>query len=273
MAAAPTNPLSIAVLALASAVFLVCLGYAVRELRLANHVLRSRPNSVLDAPGGGPIELRGTTEPAGGALRSPFTETPCLAYEYAVEEERNSKHGTTWTTIASGESYVPFRLEDDSGSVYVEPPGADFRLTSEDRIVIEGGTAPPDPIQRFVDREEDVDCQNRTLDLRLFELRTGKDRRFVERRLDVGEEVHVLGTARYDTTVGREAGQVNAAVGIGEAALSDDRWVRLRHRLFGYPFVVSDSSERGLGVRAALYGAGAILGGTTLVVVAVLWVA
>lgn len=271
MATTPTDPIFLLLFALVGAVALACLVYGVRELQFANHVLRSRPNSVLEATQGGPIELRGTANPAGGTLRSPFTDTPCLAYEYEVEEEYSTKNGTSWRTIDSGDRFVPFRLADDSGSVLIEPPGASVRLTAEDRVTVEGGTEPPAAIQRFIEANEDVDCQNTSMDLRIFELRTGSDRRFTERRLDVGEEVHVLGTARHDTTVSRRAGEVNAAVGIDEAALSDDRWVRLRHRLFGYPFVISDRSERSLGLRAALVGGGAIVGGLSLVAFAALF--
>lgn len=270
MSTASTGPFEIALLAIAALAWIVCLGFGIRELQLANHVLRSRPNSVVEAPGGGPVELRGTAEPVGRALRSPFAETACVAYEYEVEEERNTKNGRTWATIHSGERYVPFRLNDGSGSVLIEPPGADFRFTTERRLEVDGGDAPPEPIRRFIAETEAVDDQERSVDLRLFELRTGKDRRFVERRLDVGETAHVLGTARYDST-SKKAGDVNAAVGIGEAALSERRSVRIRHRLFGYPFVISDRSERAIGLRALAFGVTAIAAGSALVVWAVLW--
>lgn len=267
------DPVSLGILAIAAAVALGCLAYGVAELRLANAVLRSRPDSVLETTDGGPVELRGTAEPASGVVRSPFTETPCLAYEYVVEEKRqsNSKHGTStnWVTIASGDEYVPFSLDDGSDSVLIEPPGADFRLGEDDRIDVDGGTAPPDPIANFIERTDDVDCQNDSLDLRLFELKTGRDRRFRERRLDVGAAVHVLGTARYDTTVSRSAGQVNAAVGLDEAARAGSRWLRLRHRVFGQPFVISDSTERALGLRAGAIGIGAVLIGAIALVVAI----
>ncbi|AEH36760.1 GIDE domain-containing protein [Halopiger xanaduensis] len=257
----PLDPFALGLLALAVAVSMVALGYGIAELRLAVLVFRSQPDSVLETPGGGPVELRGTAEPAGGVLRAPFTEAPCLAYEYVVEEERDSKNGRHWATIASGDEYVPFRLDDGSGSVLIEPPGADFRLATDDRIEVDGGTEPPAPIARFIDRTEAVDSENTSIDLHVFELRTGRDRRFVERRLEPGETVHVLGTARYDPSPSRAAGDVNAAVGIDERALSASRWLRLRHRLFGHPFVISDSSERWLGVRAGAVGLAATLVG------------
>ncbi|WP_255168636.1 E3 ubiquitin ligase family protein [Natrononativus amylolyticus] len=259
------DPVAVALLAVIGLVALFPLLYGVRELRLANHVLRSRPHSVLEATNGGPVELRGTAEPAGRTLRGPLSGARCLAYEYEVREKRQSKNGHSWKTIDSGEARVPFRLNDGSGSVLIEPPGADVRLHGGDRLDVDGGTAPPDSIQAFIDENEAVDCQNSAIDLRLFELRTGTDRRFVERRLEIGEEVHVLGTARHDTTVATATGQVNAAVGVGEAALSSSPVTRLWYRLNGYPFVISDRSERGLGLRAGAAGLGVIA--VTLVVV------
>ena len=265
------DPVEIGIFVLGSLASLGLLVYGVGELRLATYVLRSRPDGVLETTDGGPVELRGTAEPAVGTVRSPFTRTPCLAYEYVVEEERESKHGTDWTTIASGDEYLPFYLDDGSASVLIEPPGADFRLREDDRIDVDGGTEPPEPIADFIARTDDVDCQNTALDLRVFELKTGNDRRFRERRLEVGEAVHALGTARYDTTVSSGAGQVNAAVGIGPDAIGSSLSRRLRHRLLGYPFVVSDGTERGLGLRAGATGIASVAAGAlaALTVVAI----
>lgn len=167
--------------------------------------------------------------------------------------------------------YVPFRLADDSGSVLIEPTGADFRLERDAWIDVDGGTEPPKRIARFIEATDAVDCQNTAFDLRVFELKTGKDRRFTERSLVPGEEVHVLGTARYDTTVSRAPGQVNAAVSIDEAAVTDSRWRRVRHALFGDPFLISDSSERRLGLRAAAAGLVAGVIAIAAVVFAVSW--
>ncbi|GAB3019408.1 E3 ubiquitin ligase family protein [Natronobiforma cellulositropha] len=273
MAAFLTNPLAAGLFVLAALVALVCLLYGVRELQLANHVLRSTPHSVLETTRGGPVELRGKATPATGVLRSPLTDTPCLAYEYEVEEEYSTKNGSSWRTIDSGDRSVPFRLEDDSGSVLIEAPLASFRLERDARIRVDGGTTPPEAIRRYIERTEDVDCQDSSVDFGLFEMRTGSDRRFSERRLDVGAEVHVLGTARYDTTVSKNAGEVNAVVGEDEAVFSESRWERLRYRLLGYPFVVSDRSERALGLQAATYGLLSILAGVVVLAVATVFLA
>lgn len=269
---AATPSLWLPVLLVVGLLAAVGLAFGLSELRLAHRILRSGTDSVLETPNGGSVELRGRVEPTGRPLEAPFTGTPCIAYEYAVEEERSSKNGSSWTTVSSGAAYVPFRLDDGSGSVLVEPPGGDFRLERDARIRVDGGTEPPARIRSYIDRNGDLDSANTSLDLGPLSLRTGSNRRFVERRLDVGDEAHVLGHARYDTGAATGAGQVNAAVGVPEAALASSPSRRLRHRLFGSPFVISDRSERrlglyafGLGLVVVLAAIGALAGASLLV--------
>ncbi|MFC3958089.1 E3 ubiquitin ligase family protein [Halovivax cerinus] len=238
----------------------VAVGYAVRELRLAHRILRSGTESVLETPDGGYVELRGTVDAVDTPLEAPFSGAACVACEYAVEEERSTQNGTHWATIESGSRVVSFRLDDGTGSVLVDPAGCDLRLDRDDRIRVDGGTVPPPRIQAYIDQTESVDDENETLDLRVIELRTGANRRYIEKRLDVGATAHVLGTARYDTTAATGAGHVNAVVGVADAARAPGRWRRLRHRLFGLPFVLSDRSERRLALTAGAIGLG-IVGG------------
>lgn len=257
----PGSLVLVGLVGLVVVVLVAVLAYGLAELRLAWLILGDDPDAALDAPNGGPVELAGVAEPDARTLRSPFTGTECLAYEYEVQQERHTNHGRTWERVASGRQAVPFRLRDDTGSVLIEPPGADFRLGRDARIAVAGGEHPPERIVRFIAADDRVDDQNRSIDLGPLELRTGKDRRYVERRLDVGEEVHVLGTARFDTSVAREAGQVNAAVGIDRDALDLGRIGWYWHRLAGPPFLVSDTSERGTAKRIATVGALATAGG------------
>lgn len=269
-----------AVILAVSVVALVLFAFGVRELSVAYRILSREPDAVLDAPGGGPIELEGTVVPEGTPLRSPFIGAECFAYEYEVQERRTRTRSTGkttttetyWETIAAGEEVIPFRLKDDTGAVLVDPAGADLRLSAERAIRVEGGTEPPERIARYIREDDRVDDQNRTIDLRLFELRTGRDRKFIERRLDVGEPVYVLGIAHYDPSASKASGHVNAVVGAPEEARSPNRWIRLRSRLFGPRFLISDSTGQGAGLRVALPGVVAILLGLGVLVFVALFV-
>ena len=267
------EPVSAAILAVGAVVAVAFCWYGLGELRLANRILRSQPDSVLDTTDGGRVELRGTARPVddGRLCRAPLSDAPCLAYEYEIEQYSSSKNGSNWSTIDADDGYVPFRLEDDSGNVLIEPPGADLRLETDNRVTVDAGTEPPSTIAHFIDETEAVDAQATGSNRGILDRLTGSDRRFTERLLVPDEEVHVLGTARYDTAVSSAPGQVNAAVGVDEAAYADSRWLRLRHALFGDPFIISDSTERRLGLRAATQGLLTVGIGTLAAVIAVLW--
>lgn len=211
---------------------LFVLGKGLDEFRLVSHVLRNDPVPVRDLPGrSGPVEIEGTVAVADGhdPVRSPFTDTECLAYEYEAEEYQSRGDDSSWRTLDEGGEQVPFRVEDDTGAVRVDPAGADFRL-EEHAIRVDAGEEPPERIARYVAATDDVDPQEGSVDLVVTELNYGNDQRFVERRLDPGEEVYVYGTARRAPGGGWGSRLVDATVGDGDAVPA---------------FVVSDTSERG----------------------------
>ncbi|SIR25489.1 E3 Ubiquitin ligase [Haladaptatus litoreus] len=246
-------PLALAIFCISSLVGTVMFWYGTKDLRTAYRILTNDPNDVQSLGDGAPVEVEGTAQAESGVLQSPFTGTDCLAYEYEVQEERNSKNGRHWRTIDSGRNHVPFRIEDETASALVDPRGADFRFKSERSIDVRGGNKPPERVREFIAANKDVDSEDRTLDLKLFELKTGKDRKYIEKRLDLGESVHVLGEARYDSMAGSEAGEVNIVIGHGENAPR---------------FLVSDADERGAAWRVAWGGLPYALGGVVLLGIA-----
>ncbi|WP_231185116.1 E3 ubiquitin ligase family protein [Haladaptatus sp. DYF46] len=232
------HPFALALVGIAALLGCVMLWYGGRELVLAYRIVTNDPTDVMSLGDGGPVEVEGTAQPQHGTLTSLFTETPCLAYEYEVEEERNSKNGRHWETVDSGRNHTPFRVEDGTASALVDPRAADFRFSDERSIDVRGGKRPPERVQEFIRQNEDVGSEEKSLDLKLFELNTGKDRKYIERRLDPDESVHILGEARYDASAGKEGGEVNVVIGYG-----DDTH-----------FLISDTDERGAAWRVAANG-------------------
>ena len=113
------------VLALLAGGGLILFGFIVlRRKRLLENVPTSRIRSVA----------MGFAELAGRAkirlpLVAPFSQIPCVYYRYQVEEERQrSRGGRQWTTIDRGESSETFYLEDETGSLQVDPAGAETVL-------------------------------------------------------------------------------------------------------------------------------------------------
>lgn len=229
-----SSPVALVVLAVCGLVAAGSLVVAGREFRTAYRVFSTPTGRVSDllTDSEGVIELHGTARAAEEVLDGPFTGEDCLLVETVVEEYESGQHGGSWNEIDAVTQSVPFVLADDSGSVLVDPRLADVRIgVDTERVEVDGGSAPPERVRRYIEANDAVSCENSQLDLRLFSVATGSDRRYSERRLRPGGEVYVLGRARPES--GR-AGSVNAVVGYGKGA----------------PFLIGDGSPRRVGLRA-----------------------
>ena len=187
------------------------------------------------------VEERGTVE-------APFSGHPAVALAYQVLEERSSRIGwligfpfgslTHFEPIDGGAVAEPFLLDDGTGQVRVDPGGATFRLEPDTTVQVDGGDTPPERLRRFIDANADVDDQNQSIGLGPIQWGVGKDRRFVERRLEPGDEVVVCGGAR-------DARGAIAAV----PAVIDG----------GSPFLLADADRRTLARRLLVGSPAAVL--------------
>lgn len=221
------------------------LGYGLWKLRPVYHILRNDPISVRDLVyHDGPAEVEGTAELAddGDVVRAPCSDIDCLAYEYEVQEYRSSSNNSYWKTLDEGSDAAPFLVEDETGTVRVDPTGATLEFEPE-TVKVPAGEEPPDTIAQYLRETEAVDPQHdKTVNLVVTELNTGNDQRFIERRLDIGESVYVYGDVE-DAPAGEWGSRlVDAVLTRGEAADL---------------LVISDTSERGtawrLGKRPLLW--------------------
>jgi hypothetical protein len=104
---------------------IIVLGFVLlRRKRLMENMPTSRIRSVAM----GFAELAGTAK-AKGALAAPFSDIPCVYFRYLVEQEKTRRRGgRSWETIDRGESAEPFHLQDPTGTILVDPAGAETVL-------------------------------------------------------------------------------------------------------------------------------------------------
>lgn len=107
----------------------------IRDIRKLERI----PLSTVEASLPGPVRMAGNARPdaAGDLVRSEWTDTDCLWYRAIKErEERDSEGNTSWNTVSDVTKGVPWRLEDSSGSVSVDPDGrVDYELDRKYRRV------------------------------------------------------------------------------------------------------------------------------------------
>lgn len=101
----------------------------VAEMRQIERVPRTKVVAAVT----GEVNLSGKALQVGEGgplLRATDTQSPCLYYLYKKERRETDSDGDVkWVTVDHREEFVPFRLDDGSGSVRVEPSKAvDFNV-------------------------------------------------------------------------------------------------------------------------------------------------
>lgn len=214
-------------------------------------LLRTPDRSVSDLLGDRPDRacFTGTVveTPDHGTVEAPFSGRRAVALAYQVLEERGSTAGWLLTfpfgspshfePIDGGAVANSFLLDDGTGQVRVDPGGATFRLEPDSTLQVDGGDAPPERIRRYIDSNDDVDDEDVRVGLGPIEWGVGTDRRYVERRVEPGDEVLVCGAARDARGA---VGAVQATIDGGSTFLlaDADRRTLARRLLVGTPAAV-----------------------------------
>jgi hypothetical protein len=91
------------------------------------------PTSKVRSAAMGLVEFKGLAAPWGPVLAAPFSAAECVWHRWRVEEERldfdRGRRRRRWVEVGSGESFLPFALDDQTGLVKIEPEGAHIEAT------------------------------------------------------------------------------------------------------------------------------------------------
>lgn len=170
----------------------------------------------------GLIKLRGTiARTVGERVRGPVTETEATVIGWSVDDYDGRLGAySRWVEQAAGVTVTPFVLSDGSGDVVVdlngstEPASAGsetdrrpFRTTTDevqcfiterDRVEVGVDETPPARLAGFLAGIDGVGAQSGS-PLGFGGGPDHGDRRYIEGRIDVGEEIYVLGQYNSDT--------------------------------------------------------------------------
>ena len=167
--------------------------YGTRPLAVVPSVLRTTvrdPSEVTDV--GSFVVCRGIANESGETLTTPFTGSRCLGFEFEVTERQPFGIGIPWfqAYLDDGVATRPFTLDGPAGTLDVAPSAKRFALDTDSTVITVGASeTPPERIQRFVDVRDDLKPVAKWIQI-LPGLGT---RRYVERRIDPGEEYLVAG--------------------------------------------------------------------------------
>ena len=169
--------------------------------RRALAAIHDLPTSAIRKLRPGLAEVCGVIVESESSLISPWSESPCVHFEYKVEErDISSESWSSWTECLNETERITFEIDDGTGKVTVEPDGAEFvyrevelkdgdQLEAADAkkvclIMKERFNASP---SQFELEEEDQENLDET-DTEIFDLRHH------ENLLKPGTKIYVLGT-------------------------------------------------------------------------------
>ena len=173
---------------------LVCLFFGLRagkRQRLIDNLPTSKTTGVFI----GLVDLHGTAE-AEHPLTSNLTATPCVSFQWKVEEQwsrvvtetatdpagksrTRTRTESGWTTAAEGHEEIPFYLQDDCGVIRIQPAGAKL----EPQTVLTQICSPTDPLYYAKGPAGAI-------------ANTDHRRKFVETAIPLHARLYVVGQAR-----------------------------------------------------------------------------
>lgn len=208
------------------------LRWGVGGIRRAVSVWRNEPIPIGEAvDADGTVEIEGTAETLTETVSAPYSNTDCFAYRNKTKRKKRTRDSdgdweTNTRTVDSGSGSVPFELTDETGSIPVDPSAATIGMDTEYR-------------RSRGNRRSATGEKIRT-----------------EKRIDPGDELHVVGQKRPASAADDELGET-AFVGDGDEAptfrITEGSELETVLRMFG----------RSLG--AIALGVGLIGGGVYLV--------
>jgi hypothetical protein len=153
--------------------------------------IRNTPRSTVRSIAMGLTELHGTIT-ADKPLEAPLTGKECVAYTYKIEEHHHDDDGSDWHTIKQGNDQATASLTDDTGTVTVDLNG----------VSIEQGTTWQEDSSTWDDPPKNVEKHLESLDVdHEGWLGMNKRMRYTETRINHGDQVYLLGTARDNPDV------------------------------------------------------------------------
>lgn len=113
-------------------------------------LIENIPTSKIRSIAMGLVEVFGRAVPFDkNILFSPFSNTECIYYKYWIEKWVKSGKNHHWRTIKKGKSKSPFLLDDDTGTVLIDPAGANIDINSVS-YRSDVGNDPPNIVKNFL---------------------------------------------------------------------------------------------------------------------------
>lgn len=174
---------------------------------------------------GDTVRIEGTVVPGDDVVVGPFTGRECVAVEFEEEERRlGTAYVPEWIRVGGGRRLTAFTVAgEDGGEVFVDGDAV-VSLDPSSSVRVSEDETPPEPIREYRNERELTAEANRSEVPALARQFGLGDRRYVERRLDPGDEVTVVGRltgepGRIEPTVVSDTTPLRTATRLGRQSV------------------------------------------------------
>lgn len=204
--------------------------------------IRALETVDISAAESGLVKMTGEASPAedAGTVTPPLSGIESLAYEFRIQWYKPDADGSNWHSFESQTDRRRLHVEDATGTAVVDPEKFDLMLEQHEIVVEDRAEAPPE-VRSFLDDSEHGD-----------EVFRGRKTRFVERRLEPGEEAFVVGHASDRAPSAPIAGPTTHISRADNPGLK--KWL-------GEPLVLSDKDESAVVDQQTGWGKAAVMFG------------
>ncbi len=196
------SPLVIGIAVAVAVVGIGAVTYFSREAQLRRAMKAVPLSTVAGATEGARVRIVGRVVQRDHVLDAPLSQRRCVAFRVLVETRRQSGKSSHWVKTIDEHSEVDFILEDETGRARVEAPGGEFLIVldhSESSGFLNDATP---------ELEEFLTARGHTS---TSFIGMNKTMRYREGALELGEQIAVVGLARWEDDP--EAGAVDAGGG------------------------------------------------------------
>lgn len=211
------------------------------------HLIETTPTSKIRSLAMGRVEVLGEVVAAKDKiLKSPLEHKSCVYYEFIIEEYKYSGKNERWHVIDSFSESTYFFLKDETGSVLVEPLGAQIDIQPYYTCRSGPGRIIPDAVKGYMTRNDFPYKPKIFLSGEL---------RFTEFIIQPKDKLYIMGCAGDNPFV-EEA-----------VAKSNVEDIMIQQGGTGKIYFISDKPEREVLKKLKWDWVGGILGGSALIIV------
>jgi len=180
--------LSMGLVITAFGLFLMYIG--LREYKLYRLIIDT-PTSNINSVERGTVEIKGEAEPIDDDLEfavAPYSGKTCAYYHTELQRFKGGRKRSKWKTVWEKKYQEPFLVTDDTGTIVVDPKGADYDIRTKKNVI--------DTHYIFTKTTEAIDFAKKVgVDIKSL---VGLNMRFRirETMIPAAKKVYVLGTAR-----------------------------------------------------------------------------